>query len=237
VGVTQFPIVADHALNGRKNLTCGANRDDYHLSGVNPVRDFQADYFDLRLVQAGEPCSKCGNPLAVSKALEIGHIFKLGTKYSMSMGANVLNAEGQPVPIVMGSYGIGLERIMAAAIELNHDVDGIIWPILIAPFHCLISVLGIKDPTLLEAAEKTAASLEKLGIEVLLDDRDERPGVKFKDADLIGIPLRINFGSKKFGQGIVELVKRASKTSEDVVYSELIQKIKDCFDRSFALAQ
>lgn len=221
VGVTRFRIVSDLALKGRKNLTCGANQDDYHLSGVTPGRDYQAEYFDLRMVQAGEACLRCGKPLQVSKALEIGHIFKLGVKYSVSMGANVLNAEGQSVPVIMGSYGIGLERIMAAAVELFHDADGIIWPLSIAPFQVVLSVLSLKDPALMTAAEQTYRELKALGVEVLLDDRDERPGVKFKDADLIGIPYRVNFGSKKFSQGLVELVNRASKTVEDVVYSEL----------------
>ncbi len=226
VGVTQFRIVSDQALQGRSNMVCGANRDDYHLTSVQPGRDYQAEYFDLRLVQAGDPCLRCGKPLRISKALEVGHIFKLGTKYSISMGASVLNAEGQPIPMIMGSYGIGLERIMAAAVELFHDSDGIIWPTPIAPFHCVLSVLSAKDATLLEAAEETYRKLRVCGIEVILDDRDERPGVKFKDADLIGIPFRVNFGSKKFSQGIVEVVNRSSKTMQDVIYSDLIGTLK-----------
>ena len=226
VGVSQFRLVSDRALEARQNMICGANRDDYHLKGATPGRDYQAEYFDLRMVQAGEACLKCGQPLLVSKALEIGHIFKLGTKYSVSMGASVLNAEGQPVPVIMGSYGIGLERIMAAAIELFHDHDGIIWPLAIAPFQVILSVLSNKDATLVEGAEKIYKELMEEGIEVLLDDREERPGVKFKDADLIGIPCRVNLGSKKFSQGIVELVNRAKKTSQDVVYSQLVDLLK-----------
>jgi prolyl-tRNA synthetase len=226
VGVTQFRIVSDQALQGRTNLTCGANRDDYHLTGVQPGRDYQAEYFDIRMVQAGDPCLRCGKSLRISKALEVGHIFKLGTKYSISMGANILNANGQPTPLIMGSYGIGLERIMAAAVELFHDADGIIWPVPIAPFHCVVSVLSAKDSALMAAAEESCHQLQANGVEVLFDDRDERPGVKFKDADLIGIPFRINFGSKKFSQGIVELVNRSSRTIQDVVYSELIVKLK-----------
>jgi prolyl-tRNA synthetase len=182
------------------------------------------EYFDLRLVQPNEGCIQCGRPLKVSKALEVGHIFKLGTKYSESMGATVLNADGKQVPIVMGSYGIGLERIMAAAIEVFNDRDGIIWPSAIAPFQCLISVLNTKDEHLAAAAEKSYADLLRAGIDVLLDDRDERPGVKFKDADLIGIPFRINFGSKKFAEGKVEWVERASKKTSDINYSELTLK-------------
>jgi prolyl-tRNA synthetase len=224
VGVTTLRTLSDRALLNRSNLTCGANRDDYHLTGVTPGRDFQAEYFDLRLVQQGEACFRCGKPLTVNKALEIGHIFKLGTKYSESMGATVLNAEGKEVPIVMGSYGIGLERILAAAVELYHDADGIQWPLPIAPFHCLICVLNTKDNALAEGAERAYHELQKRGIEVLLDDRAERPGVKFKDADLIGVPFRINFGNRTFSRGKVEWVNRSTREMEEIPLEELLQK-------------
>jgi len=224
VGVSGLRILSDEALRGRQNLTCGANRDDYHLSNVTPERDYTAEYFDLRLIQAGEACVQCGKPLTVSKALEVGHIFKLGTKYSESLGATLLTAEGTSVPIVMGSYGIGVERILAAAIESSHDDDGICWPESIAPFRWLISVLNTRDEALLNAAERTYSELRALGVDVLLDDRDERPGVKFKDADLIGIPYRINFGSKKFKEGKVECVERISRKSEDVCVDKLVAK-------------
>jgi len=151
-------------------------------------------------------------------------VFKLGTKYSESMGATVLDANGKEVPIVMGSYGIGLERIMAAAIELYHDADGIQWPLSIAPFHCLICLLSTKDPALVKGAEQAYRDLQALGLEVLLDDRDERPGVKFKDADLIGIPVRINFGSKKYAAGITEWVDRSTRKLEDVPLEKLLPK-------------
>lgn len=225
VGVSKVRIVSDEALRGRKNLTCGANRDDYHLSSVMPERDYTAEYSDLRLIQQGEPCAQCGQPLSISKALEVGHIFKLGTKYSESLGASVLTPEGKSVPIVMGSYGIGVERILAAAIETSHDTDGICWPASIAPFHCLISVLSTKEEPLVEAAEQTYRELQALGFEVLLDDRDERPGVKFKDADLIGIPYRLNFGSKKFKEGKVEWVERSSRKVEDISVGQLAAKV------------
>jgi len=224
VGVSKLRILSDPALQGRNNLMCGANRDDYHLSGVTPGRDYQAEYFDLRLIRAGEPCVQCGKPLSISKALEVGHIFKLGTKYSESLGAEVLTSAGKPVPIVMGSYGIGLERILAAAIEGSHDADGICWPVSIAPFRCVISVLSSKDDSLVKAAERVYEELQARGVDVLLDDRDERPGVKFKDADLIGIPYRLNFGSKKFKEGKVEWVERASRRSEDVPLDQVIAK-------------
>jgi len=224
VGISQLRIVSDHALKGRRNLTSGANRDDYHLRGVTPDKDYVPEYFDLRLVQPNEACIQCGEPLKVSKALEVGHIFKLGTKYAESMGASILDREGRQAPVVMGSYGIGLERIMAAAIEIFNDKDGIIWPFSIAPFQCLISVLNTKDQHLVEAAESTYAELRRTGADVLIDDRDERPGVKFKDADLIGIPFRINFGSRKFAEGKVEWVERASRRTSDISYSELVPK-------------
>ena len=226
IDVSNVQIISDQALQGRKNLTCGANKDDFHLSGVTPERDYQAEYFDLRKVQSGEPCSKCGSSLKVAKALEIGHIFKLGTKYSESLGAKVLNSQGEEVPIVMGSYGIGIERILAAAIEAGYDKDGIVWPLSIAPFQCVLSILSIKDDLLVEQADKVYKELQALGIEVLLDDRDERAGVKFKDADLIGIPYRINFGSKKFAQGKVEWVERSTKKIVDVDLSDLVRKVQ-----------
>lgn len=226
IDVSNVQIVSDQALRGRKNLTCGANKDDFHLSGVTPERDYQAEYFDLRKVQSGEPCPKCGSSLKVAKALEIGHIFKLGTKYSESLGAKVLNSQGEEVPIVMGSYGIGIERILAAAIEAGYDKDGIVWPLSIAPFQCVLSILSIKDDLLVEQADKVYKELQALGIEVLLDDRDERAGVKFKDADLIGIPYRINFGSKKFAQGKVEWVERSTKKIVDVDLSGVVRKVQ-----------
>jgi prolyl-tRNA synthetase len=222
IGVSNLRVLSDLWLRGRKNLTCGANRDDYHFSGVTPERDYTAEYIDIHNVQPGEACIQCGEPLTVSKAIEIGHIFKLGTKYSESMGAYISDSEGKLVPIIMGCYGIGLERILAAAIESHHDQDGIIWPLSIAPFQCVISVLNSKDTPLAEAAEKTYRDLQSRGAEVLIDDRDERPGVKFKDADLIGIPFRINFGSRKFSLGKVEWVERSSRNSRDVDYSELV---------------
>jgi prolyl-tRNA synthetase len=225
VGVSKIRILSDEALRTRANLTSGANRDNYHLSGVTPERDYQAEYFDLRLIESGEPCLRCGRPLTVRKALEVGHIFKLGTKYSESLRASVLNQDGKQVPIVMGSYGIGLERILAAAVESFHDADGICWPLSIAPFPFLITVLNTKDANLVQSAEETYARLRAAGVEVLLDDRDERPGVKFKDADLIGLPYRVNFGSKKYHEGKVEWVERASKRSEDLGINELANRV------------
>ncbi len=220
-------IVADQALEKRRNMTTGANKDDHHLRGVDIVRDINPDrWADLRMVGSGEDCPRCDTgKLEVYKAMEIGHIFKLGTKYSASMGATVLTEEGKPVPIVMGSYGIGVERIMTAAIEQNHDADGIIWPKSIAPFHVVVTVTNMKDERLRDAGEKVYKDLQRAGLEVLLDDRDERAGVKFKDADLIGIPYRLTLG-KKVADGVAELFERMSKQTHDVKLAEVVQKVQ-----------
>jgi prolyl-tRNA synthetase len=220
-------IIADSSLSGRHNMTTGANRDDYHLRGVDVGRDIEPDQWaDLRMITSGEHCPNCeaGN-LDVAKALEVGHIFKLGTKYSVSMGASVLDRDGKEVPIVMGSYGIGVERIMAAAIELHHDADGIRWPRPIAPFDAVVTVTNMKQEEMREAGERLYKELRAAGLEVLLDDRDERAGVKFKDADLVGIPYRLTVG-KKIAEGRVELFERASKQSEDVSVGDVVALVQ-----------
>jgi prolyl-tRNA synthetase len=220
-------ILADQALRGRRNMTTGANKDDHHLRGVDIERDIKPDqWVDLRTAVSGEGCPNCeSGVLDVAKSLEIGHIFKLGTKYSESMGARVLTADGKEVPIVMGSYGIGVERIMAAAIELHHDDDGIIWPRAISPFDVVVTITNIKQDEMRAAGERLYADLQRAGLDVLLDDRDERAGVKFKDADLIGIPYRINIG-KKLAEGRVELVDRRTKTSEDVSLDLIVERVQ-----------
>jgi prolyl-tRNA synthetase len=219
-------IVADDALKGRRNMTTGANKDDHHLRGVAVDRDIKVDkWASLRTVNAGEQCINCGSPLDVFKAVEIGHIFKLGLKYSESMGANILTADGKSVAIVMGSYGIGVERVMVAAIELSNDEAGMIWPVSIAPFHTVVTPVNVKDQAVLAAAEKIYQELEAAGIEVLFDDRDERAGVKFNDADLIGIPFRVTVG-KKIAEGKVELLTRASRAKEDVGLDEVVSILK-----------
>jgi prolyl-tRNA synthetase len=223
----ELRIVADIALQGRSNMTTGANKDDHHLRGVNVERDIKPDqWVDLRTVTSGEACPRCDvGVLDVYKAMEVGHIFKLGTKYSASMGARVLTQEGKEVPIVMGSYGIGVERIMSAAIELNHDADGIIWPRAIAPFDVVVTITNIKQAEMHEAGERLYEDLRRAGLDVLLDDRDERAGVKFKDADLIGIPFRVNVG-KKLADGMVELFERATKQSTDVSIGEIVERLQ-----------
>src|SRR5215510_443384 len=223
----ELRIVADKALQNRRNMTTGANKDDHHLRGVDLQRDIEIDeWLDLRTVEAGEGCPNCDSGvLEVFKAMEIGHIFKLGTKYSESMGATVLTADGKEVPIIMGSYGIGVERILTAAIEQNHDADGIIWPKSISPFDVVVTITNMKDQQLREAGENLYAELGRAGLEVLLDDRDDRAGVKFKDADLIGIPCRITVG-KKISDGLVELFDRRAKKSEDVRTNEIVSRLQ-----------
>jgi prolyl-tRNA synthetase len=216
VGVNNMRVLADKALTGRRNMITGANKDDYHLKNVTPSEDFQTEYFDLRQVAAGDPCPNCGTPLELVKAIEIGHIFKLGYKYSESMGLRVLGENGKEITPIMGSYGIGMERILTCAVELYHDKDGMALPPTIAPFVVVITPVNYGDALQKEAADLLYAECTRAGLDALLDDRDERPGVKFKDADLIGIPYRITIG-KKLSNGKVEFVERRTRSSEEVV--------------------
>jgi len=209
-------LLVDRALEGRTNLICGANKEDYHLKNVTPGRDFQpTTYVDLRSVAAGEGCPNCGAPLAIDPAVEIGHIFKLGYKYSESMGARVLDRNGKEVTVIMGSYGIGIERILTAAVEQSHDENGFWLPPQIAPFEIIVTPTNASDDKLLKTAEDITHRLEASGFDVLLDDRDERPGVKFKDADLVGMPYRVTVG-KKVTEGTVEVVHRSTREVRDV---------------------
>ncbi len=219
-------VVLDQALAGRKNLICGANKLDYHYRNVTPGRDFQWTLVgDVRNVAEGEGCPMCGTALKVAKAVEIGHIFKLGRKYTESMGASVLDPNGKEVTPIMGSYGIGIERILTASIEQSNDKNGFWLPAAIAPFEVVVTVTNTTDASLVSVGETIAAELEAAGFDVILDDRDERAGVKFKDADLIGIPYRFNVG-KKAAEGKVELVTRATATSEDVEIGEISGLLK-----------
>jgi prolyl-tRNA synthetase len=220
-------IISDLGLKHRRNMTTGANKDDHHIRGVDIDRDIQVDQWaDLRTVNSGEACPRCETGLLeVYKAMEIGHIFKLGTKYSESMGATVLTQDGKPVPIVMGSYGIGVERIITAAVEQNYDENGIIWPKTLAPFDVVVTITNVKDEKLREAGDQLYRDLQHAGLDVLLDDRDERAGVKFKDADLIGIPYRITLG-KKLADEMVELFDRRTKQSEDVKLGEIVSRVQ-----------
>ncbi|HCF59026.1 MAG TPA: proline--tRNA ligase [Myxococcales bacterium] len=227
-------IWADLSLQGRENMVTGANKDEHHLKGVTPGRDFQPKWADLRTAMAGEGCPRCEGTLDLFKALEIGHIFKLGTKYSESMGAKVLDEKGQEKPIIMGSYGIGVERVAAAAVELYHDEDGIRWPLSIAPFHATVLSLQARDPEVGAAAEKLVGQLEEAGVETLYDDRDERPGIKFKDADLVGIPLRFAVGKKGLAEGKVELKIRGEKEMRLLTIEEAVAEAKARVDKARA---
>ncbi|HEX9244163.1 MAG TPA: proline--tRNA ligase [Anaeromyxobacter sp.] len=224
VGFSKAPVFVDPSLAERKDMVTGANEDGFHLRGVDVRRDVltgpHAKLAELRTVKAGEGCPRCDGTLDVYKALEVGHIFKLGTKYSESLKATVLDAEGKQVPIVMGSYGIGVERIMAAAIELHHDDNGIRWPASIAPYQVALLTLG-PEPELRKAADELADALAAAGVEVLYDDRDERAGVKFKDADLVGLPIRIAVGKKGLAEGKAEWKLRGDAKAELVPLGEV----------------
>jgi prolyl-tRNA synthetase len=224
VGVTKLRVLSDEALRGRRNMTTGANEDDFHLRGVSVERDIQVTaWVDLRNVASGDGCPRCDGVLRVAKALEVGHIFKLGTKYSDSMGARVLTSGGKETPIVMGCYGIGVERILAAAIEIHHDEAGIIFPITISPYQVVVTPLNIKDSDLRSTGERIYTELSRAGIEVLYDDRDERAGVKLTDADLVGIPFQIRIGQKKMKEGKVEFYERATRQSEDTAADAAVE--------------
>jgi prolyl-tRNA synthetase len=227
VGVDGLSIIADNELRGRKGLVTGANEDDWHYSGVDIERDIRVDrWASLRAVREGESCVRCGSPLEVWRAIEVGHIFKLGTKYSEVMEAFVQDEAGIAHPIVMGSYGIGLERGMAAVVETSHDEKGIIWPLAVAPFQVVVTVLRVDDPETMAAGETLYEELIKHGIEVILDDRAERPGVKFADAELIGIPYRITVGPKGLASGTVELTTRRDLKTEEVDRTALIERLR-----------
>ncbi|MGA2967402.1 MAG: proline--tRNA ligase [Terriglobales bacterium] len=216
-------VALDEALVGRVNMICGANKLDYHLKNVTPGRDFQYTVAaDVRSVTAGETCPNgdCGGALRIDTAVEVGHIFKLGYKYSESMGARVLDHNGKEVAPIMGSYGIGIERILTAAVEQSNDENGFWLAPAIAPFEVVVVATNSKDAAIRAAAEDVARQLEGCGYDVLLDDRDERPGVKFKDADLVGIPFRVNVG-KKVTEGMVEVVRRSTLNKEDVTISAI----------------
>ncbi len=219
-------VLADTALQGRKNLVAGANKENYHLKNVTPLRDFHpTEWVDLRNAAAGEGCPNCGSPVVVGKAMEIGHIFKLGYKYSESMGATVLDKDGKEVMPIMGCYGIGVERILAAAVEQSNDQDGFWLSASIAPFDVVITPTNVGDAVLVRTAEEIGQKLEAAGFDVILDDRDERAGVKFKDADLVGIPYRINVG-KKVTEGKVELVSRSTRKSQDANIGDIEAEFK-----------
>lgn len=220
-------LLVDKAIEGRANLIGGANKEDYHLKNLTPGTNFHPTaYADLRAVTAGEACPNCGKPLRIDTAVEIGHIFKLGYRYSESMGARVLDKNGKEVMPIMGCYGIGIERILTAAVEQSNDENGFWLPPSIAPFEIVVSATNVKDEAVKSAAEDIAARLEKAGFDVILDDRDERPGVKFKDADLVGIPFRITVG-KKVTEDTVEVVPRSTRVVQDVTIPAIVEYFQE----------
>ncbi len=223
----KVPVVADETL--REGVyVCGANREGFHWTGIRPGQDFTAtQYADIHLAQAGEGCPRCGRPLRIARAIEVGNIFKLGTKYSVPLKAMYLDERGQERPIVMGSYGIGPARIAAAAIEQRHDADGIVWPWSIAPCHVHVLPVNVKDQAVRETAERLYGELAGAGFDTLLDDRDERPGVKFKDADLLGIPVRVTVGALLAKEGCVEVRTRHDKQDMRVAPDGVVTAVRD----------
>jgi prolyl-tRNA synthetase len=216
-------LLVDKALEGRSNLIAGANKEDYHLKNLTPGKDFHPTaYADLRAVTAGEGCPNCGNSLRIDTAVEVGHIFKLGYRYSEAMGAHVLDKNGKEVMPIMGCYGIGIERILTAAVEQSNDENGFWLPPAIAPFEIVVTPVNVKDESLLNAAVEIGTRLEAAGFDVILDDRNERPGVKFKDADLVGIPFRITVGNK-VTEGTVEVVLRSTREVRDVTIAAVVE--------------
>jgi prolyl-tRNA synthetase len=222
----RLPILADEAL--REGVyVAGANKPDTHVRGIVPGEHFTARFADLRAVLPGEGCPQCGAPLAVERVIEVGNIFKLGTKYSVPLKAVYLDEAGQERPIVMGSYGIGPARIAAAAIEQNHDRNGIIWPESIAPFAVHLVVVNVKEAPMAALGERLYAAAQAAGLEILFDDRDERPGVKFKDADLLGIPYRVTVGTRAVRDGLVEIRRRRDGQEWALREGEVIPRLKD----------
>ncbi|MFA1543328.1 proline--tRNA ligase [Actinomadura monticuli] len=216
VGVS-LPVIADEALRGRRDMFTGANTDDVHLRGVDVDRDIEVGaWADLREVGAGEPCVNCGEPLRIVRAIEIGHIFKLGDRYARALGVEVLDPDGKLVPVIMGSYGIGVERAMAAIVETHHDDRGIVWPLAVAPFQVAVVPAQSNDANVAEAAEDLYAALSAAGVEVVIDDRPERAGVKFRDVELTGIPFRVTIGRRGLAEGVAEVTVRATGATSEI---------------------
>lgn len=223
IGLHDCKIIVDSELVGLKNLCAGACKENHHIMNVNYGRDYKGDIVtDIKLIKAGDPCPVCGTPVKIARGIEVGQVFKLGTKYSKAMGAYYKDENMEDQLIVMGCYGIGVTRTLAAIVEQHHDEHGIIWPMSVAPYHAIVTVVNTADDTQMEVAEKIYQSLLDAGIEAIIDDRNERPGVKFKDADILGIPLRITVG-KKAPDGIVEYKLRRDAEKTEISIEEAIQ--------------
>jgi prolyl-tRNA synthetase len=227
VGVTEYRVIADAALRGRRDMFTGANRDDVHLRGVDVERDIAVEtWADLREVRAGERCVRCGERLELLRAIEVGHIFKLGDRYSRALGADVLDQGGRQTPLVMGSYGIGVERAMAALAEVHHDERGIVWPVAVAPFQVAVVVAQSGDEEAAQVGERLYRELSAAGIDVIIDDRAERAGVKFRDVELTGIPFRVTVGRRGLAEGTVEVTRRSTSETEKVALDTAISYVR-----------
>ena len=228
VGVTKLPVIADLALQGRANMATGANTDDVHLTGVDVDRDIAVgQWADLREVTEGEPCPRCGTPLEFVRAIEVGHIFKLGRNYTTSLGVSVLGPDGSAVTPIMGSYGIGVERAIAVIAEVYHDDAGLAWPSQVAPAEVNVLALSVTDEAVRTTAEDLYATLQGAGLDVLLDDRDVRPGVKFRDSELVGIPVRVSVGARDLAEGVVEVTGRADGQKDRVPLSGVTERVRE----------
>ena len=226
VGVTGLPVLADGALAGRSNLTTGANTDDFHFRGVDIGRDITVDeWLDLRQVRHGEPCTGCGNPLELLRCIETGHIFKLGRRYAEAFETTVMDAEGVPRTLTMGSYGIGIGRAVAAVAETHHDEKGLCWPVSVAPFEAVVVPISGRDEAVTGVAERIYGELRIAGVEVIIDDRDARPGVKFSDIELVGIPYRVTVGPRALAAGNVELTDRATGETTHVPVESAVESV------------
>lgn len=226
-------VIADAEVPLMKKAVCGANKEDYHFVDAIPSTEFRIDQVhDLRMMEPGEACLKCGVPLKEARGIEVGQVFKLGTKYSKALGATFLDLKGEEKFCVMGCYGVGVSRSIAAAVEQNHDDYGIIWPMPLAPYQCIIIPVSSKDALVVETAEKLYKELQRLGVEVIIDDRDERAGVKFKDADLVGYPLRVTIGSKTLANGQVELRERKTSETQLVLVEEVTALVKSLIEKA-----
>lgn len=231
IGIKVDEVFIDNEVTSMSNMIVGANETGYHYENANFGRDFEGKVGDFRNAAEGDTCPKCGKPLTIARGIEVGHIFKLGTKYSEAMGANFIDENGESKPLIMGCYGIGINRTMAAIIEQNNDGNGIIWPISVAPYKVIIVPVVTKDEKQMAAANELYEKLQGLGIDVLIDDREERAGVKFKDADLIGIPIRVTVG-KKINEGMVEFKLRKDADIELEPFDSVIDRIKDVINQA-----
>jgi prolyl-tRNA synthetase len=235
VGVTNYPILADEALRGRRGMYTGANVDDTHLRGVEVERDIAVGrWADLREVAEGEPCARCGEPLQTLRGIEVGHIFKLGYKFSDALGISVSGPDGKPLRPIMGCYGIGVERAMATIVEVHHDEKGIIWPAAVAPYEVVVVIAQQDDPAVSGAGEQIYQALLDAGVEVIVDDRPVRAGVKFSDAELVGIPFRVTVGKRGLAAGTAELTERVTGSTAHIALDELPKHVREAVASSIA---